>query len=297
MKRIYANRFIYVMLLPGAIYYLLFHYAPIYGALIAFKDYQVGKGFLDSDWVGLKHFRSFFNGPDFLMLLRNTSILAVYIIFTAFICSLIISLLLNELRSTVYKRIIQTAIYVPHFVSWVVVFGLAYTVFATDGGLVNGILESMGYQKISFMLSETWFRPLIIGERLWKETGWGTIIMLAALAGVNSDLYEAARIDGAGRLRQAWHVTLPGIRSTLAILLILRMGDFLNTGFEQIWLMLNPLNRPVGEVFDTYVYTLGIQGGQYSYTTAVGLFKSTVGIILVVTSNMLARKLGEEGVF
>jgi len=297
MKRIYANRLIYVMLLPGAIYYLLFHYAPIYGALIAFKDYQVGRGFLDSDWVGLKHFRSFFNGPDFLMLLRNTSILAVYIIFTAFICSLIISLLLNELRSTVYKRIIQTAIYVPHFVSWVVVFGLAYTIFATDGGLVNGILESMGYQKISFMLSETWFRPLIIGERLWKETGWGTIIILAALAGVNTDLYEAARIDGAGRLRQAWHVTLPGIRSTLAILLILRMGDFLNTGFEQIWLMLNPLNRPVGEVFDTYVYTLGIQGGQYSYTTAVGLFKSTVGIILVVTSNMLARKLGEEGVF
>ncbi len=291
------NRLIYLILLPGFLYYIVFQYVPMYGALIAFKDFQPFLGFQGSEWVGMKHFERFFGNPDFWMLLKNTSILAVLGIFFSFPLPVVLSMLLNELRSELYKRFIQTMIYVPHFVSWVVVVGIVYMFLTTEGGFINELLAKFGFEKINFLLSESWFRPLIVLEVNWKETGWGTIIFLAALAGVDPNLYEAARIDGANRLRLMWHITLPAIRSTFIILLILRMGDFLNTGFEQIWLMLNPMNRPVGEVFDTYVYVLGIQGGQFSYTTAVGLFKSVVGLVLVFGANYLARKFGEEGVF
>lgn len=296
-KRMVRNRLIYLILLPGFLYYIVFQYVPMYGALIAFKDFQPFLGFQGSEWVGMKHFERFFGNPDFWMLLKNTSILAVLGIFFSFPLPVVLSMLLNELRSELYKRFIQTMIYVPHFVSWVVVVGIVYMFLTTEGGFINELLAKFGFEKINFLLSESWFRPLIVLEVNWKETGWGTIIFLAALAGVDPNLYEAARIDGANRLRLMWHITLPAIRSTFIILLILRMGDFLNTGFEQIWLMLNPMNRPVGEVFDTYVYVLGIQGGQFSYTTAVGLFKSVVGLVLVFGANYLARKFGEEGVF
>jgi len=297
LRSIKKNRLIYVMIAPGMLYFFCFKYLPMFGLIIAFKDYQPFLGVWGSPWAGFKHFEYFFSHPDFWMLFRNTFILAFYNLVFFFPLPIIVALMLNELRSNLYKRFIQSMIYVPHFVSWVVVVGMAYIFLTTEGGIVNELLVSLGFQKINFLLSKEWFRPLIVSEIIWKEVGWGTIIFLAALAGVDQQLYEAARVDGAGRFRQLWHVTLPAIRSTIVILLILRLGQFLDTGFEQIYLMLNPMNREVGEVFDTYVYTNGIQQGKFSYTTAVGLFKSVVGMALVIGTNYLVKKLGEEGVY
>lgn len=285
------------MLLPGMLYFLVYKYLPMLGLVISFQNYQPFLGVSGSDWVGFDHFERFFNEPTFWLLFRNTLILACYNILFFFPLPIIVALMLNEITRDRVKRTIQTLIYIPHFVSWVVVVGIVYLFFTTEGGLVNELLAYLGFEKIPFLLSETWFRTMIIGEVIWKETGWGTIIFLAALAGVDPSLYEASRIDGAGRWRQLWHITLPAIRSTIVILLILRLGSFLDTGFEQLFLMLNAMNRDVGEVFDTYVYTAGIQQGQYSYSTAIGLFKSVVGLILVVGANYVAKKLDEEGVY
>ncbi|MDR6717324.1 putative aldouronate transport system permease protein [Paenibacillus sp. 2003] len=295
--RIVKNRWLYFMLFPGLLYFLLFKYWPMYGVLIAFKDYQPFLGFLDSPFVGLKHFERFFNDPNFVVLFRNTLVLAFLNILFFFPLPIIIALMLNELRHHVFKRTIQTLVYIPHFMSWVVVVGIAYIFLTTEGGIVNDLLAYFGREKINFLASNEWFRTIVTAEVIWKETGWGTIIFLAALSGVDPQLYEAARMDGANRLRQLWHITLPAIRSTIIILLILRLGNFLDTGFEQIFLMLNAMNREVGEVFDTYVYSVGISQGQYSFSTAVGLFKSFIGLILVVVANHLAKRFGEEGIY
>ena len=296
LKRFIRNRWLYIMMLPGILYFIIFKYIPMYGVLLAFKNYQPYLGFLKSEWVGMKHFDRFFGDPLFWMLLKNTFILATYNIVFFFPLPIILALLLNEVRVQAYKKWIQTLVYIPHFMSWVVIVSIAYLFFTTEGGLVNEAIAAMGGEKIQFLLSPGWFRTFITGEVMWKETGWGTIIFLAALAGVDTQLYEAARMDGAGRMRQLWHITLPAIRATIIILLILRLGNFLDTGFEQIWLMLNSLNREVGEVFDTYVYTTGIGQGQYSYSTAVGLFKSIVGLVLVFGANSMAKRFGEEGI-
>jgi len=297
LKRLVKNRWLYFMLLPGLLYFIIFKYWPMYGVLIAFKDFQPFLGFLESPFVGLKHFNRLFFESNFMTLFMNTLILALYNIIFFFPLPIIISLMLNELRVEFVKRSIQTLIYIPHFMSWVVVVGIAYIFLTTEGGLVNELIDSLGGEKINFLLSNDWFRPLVTFEVIWKETGWGTIIFLAALAGVDPQLYEAAKIDGANRMRQIWHITLPAIKSTIVILLILRLGSFLDTGFEQIFLMLNAMNRDVGEVFDTYVYSVGISQGQYSFSTAVGLFKSIIGLILVLLSNYLAKKFGEEGIY
>lgn len=286
-----------MMVLPGLLYFLVFKYWPMYGIFIAFKDYQPFLGFWESPFVGLKHFERLFGDSGFLVLFRNTLILATYNILFFFPLPIVIALMLNELRQEFVKRTVQTLVYIPHFMSWVVVVGIAYMFFTTEGGIVNELIAKFGGEKINFLISNEWFRFMVTAEVMWKETGWGTIIFLAALSGVDPQLYEAARMDGANRLRQMWHITLPAIRSTIIILLILRLGDFLDTGFEQIFLMLNAMNREVGEVFDTYVYSVGISQGQYSFSTAVGLFKSIVGLVLVVAANRLAKKFGEEGIY
>jgi putative aldouronate transport system permease protein len=297
MGRLMRNRWLYFMVLPGLLYFLVFKYWPMYGIFISFKDYQPFLGFWDSPFVGMKHFERLFSDSNFLVLFRNTLILATYNILFFFPLPIVIALMLNELRHEFMKRMVQTLVYIPHFMSWVVVVGIGYIFLTTEGGIVNELLERLGGEKINFLASNEWFRTIITAEVIWKETGWGTIIFLAALAGVDPQLYEAARMDGANRLRQLWHITLPAIRSTIVILLILRLGHFLDTGFEQIFLMLNAMNRDVGEVFDTYVYSVGISQGQYSFSTAVGLFKSIIGLILVVVSNYLAKKFGEEGIY
>jgi putative aldouronate transport system permease protein len=295
--RFVRNRWLYFMVVPGLLYFLIFKYWPMYGILIAFKDFQPFLGFWESPFVGLKHFERLFSDSNFLVLFRNTLILATYNILFFFPLPIVIALMLNELRQGFVKRSVQTLIYIPHFMSWVVVVGIAYMFLTTEGGIVNELLARFGGEKINFLISNEWFRTIITAEVIWKETGWGTIIFLAALSGVDPQLYEAARMDGANRFRQMWNITLPAIRSTIVILLILRLGHFLDTGFEQIFLMLNAMNRDVGEVFDTYVYSVGISQGQYSFSTAVGLFKSIIGLILVVVSNYLAKKSGEEGIY
>jgi len=285
------------MLIPGVLFFLVFRYGPMFGLITAFKDFTPMLGMLRSPWVGLKHFERFFSDPGFLTLLRNTVVLALYNIAFFFPLPIILALMLNEVSSLAYKRVVQSIIYMPHFVSWVVVAGISYTLLSNQGGAINEMIIARGGEAVNFLGSPRWFRPLIVFQSIWKESGWGTIIFLAALSGVDIQLYEAAIMDGANRARQLWHITLPAIKSTIVILFILRIGNFLDTGFEQIFLMLNSMNRGVGEVFDTYVYWSAMQSGLFSYATAVGFFKSVVSLVLVVLTNWLARKAGEEGVY
>lgn len=295
--RLIRYRWLYLMLVPGAAYFAIFKYAPMYGITIAFQDYLPFLGFSGSPWVGLKHFEELFTGPDFGRLLVNTLILALLHAVFAFPAPIIVALLLNEIRLQIVKRSVQSMIYIPHFLSWTIVASLTYLLFGLDTGAVTHLMNGIFHTSFDFLADPDWFRPLIILQTLWKSTGWGTIIYLAALTGVDENLYEAARIDGAGRWRQAWHITLPAIRSTVVIMTILMTGNLLDTGFEQIFLMTNSLNRDVAEVFDTYVYYIGITQGAYSYSTAVGLFKAVVGIILIFGSNWIARRLGQTGLF
>lgn len=297
IRDLIRDRWLYLILFPGVIYFIIFKYVPMWGLVMAFQDYKPHWGFTESPWVGLKHFERFFSEPQFWMLFRNTIILAVYNLLFFFPLPIVLALMLNEVRKEVFKRFAQTLLYLPHFVSWVVAVGIFYVLFTTEGGVVNELIGRLGMEKIPFLLSEDWFRTMIISQSIWKEAGWGTIIFLAALSGVDLQLYEASRMDGAGRWRQLWHITLPAIRSTIVILFILRLGSFLDTGFEHIFLMLNSMNREVGEVFDTYVYLKGLTQAQYSYSAAVGMFKSLVGLVLVLGANWLAKRFGEEGVY
>ncbi|AFH63323.1 protein lplB [Paenibacillus mucilaginosus K02] len=297
LTRMRREKWMYVLLIPGLLYFLIFKYVPMWGALLAFKNYQPFLGFFKSEWVGFEHFRVFFANPEFGMLLSNTLMLSFLNMVFFFPAPIILALLLNEVRLALFKRTIQTLIYVPHFISMVIVASLTYVFLTTEGGIVNEYLYKWTGQKIDFLSQPDWFRPIIILQTIWKECGWGTIIFLAALAAVDVEQYEAAIMDGANRWKQIWHITLPSISSTIVILLILRMGNVLDNGFEQIYLMLNPLNRSVAEVFDTYVYMVGITQGAFSYSTAVGLFKSIVGIILVLGTNWLAKRFGHSGLY
>lgn len=296
-KDLIRDKWMYLMLLPGIVYFIIFKYVPMYGILMAFQDYKPFLGILNSPWVGVKHFERFFSEPQFWDLFRNTVLLAVYNLVFFFPLPIVLALMLNEVRNDKFKGFVQTLVYIPHFVSWVVVVGIFYILLTTEGGILNELLYTITGTKIAFLLEPEWFRTMIVSQSIWKEVGWGTIIFLAALSGVDLQLYEAARMDGAGRWRQLWHITLPAIRGTIVILLILRLGNFLDSGFEHIFLMLTPTNREVGEVFDTYVYVKGLTQSQFSYSAAVGLFKSAVGLVLVLGSNWLAKRFGQEGVY
>lgn len=296
VNRMKREKFIYLLLLPGILYFIVYRYIPMAGLVIAFQDYNPFVGFTGSDWVGLKHFKHLFDSPEVIRVLTNTIQISLLQIFVAFPVSIILALMLNELRNETYKRFIQSMVYLPHFLSWVVVVGI-FVVFLRGEGLINSVLTSMGLETIPFLTDPAFFKPIVILQVIWKEAGWGTIIFLAALAGVNPQLYEAAVIDGASRWRQLWHITLPAIRSVIIILFILRLGNVMETGFEQIFLMLNPFNMDSGNVLDTYVYFKGIQQGNISFATAVGMFKGLVGLILVVGANRLAKKFGEDGLY
>lgn len=287
----------YLLAVPGFLYFAIFQYAPMWGILLAFQDFNPYKGFWGSEWVGFENFRLFFNYGDFWPLLRNTLTISALNLIFSFPAPIILALMLNEVRHEVFKRITQTIVYLPHFLSWVIVVSFTFLFFSLDIGFVNKALMAMGLEAVPFLSNENYFYGMIVGQTIWKEVGWGTIIFLAAIAGVDPQLYEAATVDGAGRLRRIWHVTLPAIRPTIVILMILRLGDVLNVGFEQILLMLNPMVQGVGDVFDTYVYRHGILSGNFSYSTAVGLFKSVAGLILVVAANFFAKRFGEEGLF
>ncbi|AWB46996.1 protein lplB [Paenibacillus sp. CAA11] len=285
------------MILPGFIYFVVFKYLPMGGLIIAFQDYQPYQGILGSDWVGFKHFIRLFTEPTFFMLLSNTLILFALNIVIFFPLPIILALMLNEVRHKFFKNAIQTIIYIPHFMSWVIIVSITYVFMTVDGGVLNEIIAALGGQKISFLTSPEWLRPVYILQIIWKELGWSTIIYLAAITVVDTQLYEAAEMDGAGRMRKIWHVTLPAIRPVIITLLILKIGSTLDLGFEHMYLLLNSLNREVAEIFDTYIYTAGLKNGQLSFSTTVGLFKGVVGLILVMLSNRLAKKMGEDGVY
>jgi putative aldouronate transport system permease protein len=297
LNRIWKERYLFLLAFPGIIYFIIYRYVPMFGSVIAFQEYSPFLGFLHSKWVGLQHFRTIFSDAEVVRVLWNTLYLSFLQIVFAFPASIIISLMLNELRSQAVKRVVQSIIYLPHFLSWVIVIGIA-TVFLKSNGLINQITHLLfGMESIPFLQSPGMFMPIILLEVMWKESGWGTIIFLAALAGVNPSLYEAAIVDGANRWRRMWHITLPALRSTIVILLILRLGHVLDSGFEQIFLMLNPLTLAVGNVLDTFVYFKGIEQSDFSFGAAVGLFKGIVGFILIISANKLAKRFGEPGVF
>lgn len=288
---------LYVMMIPGILFFILFKYFPMWGVVISFQDYNPFGGIWKSEWVGFRHFEALLQYDGFWRIFRNSIVLSLLNLVFFFPMPIILALMLNEVRSRIFKNTIQSIIYMPHFISWVVVAGITFLLLGTQGGIVNELIQNYGGEPINFLTSNDWFRTLIVSQSIWKEAGWGTIIFLAALSGVDPQLYEAAIVDGAGRWRQMWHITLPAIRSTILILLILRVGHILDNGFEQIFLMLSATTHEVGDVFETYVYREGLVGGRYSYTTAVGLFKSVVGLIMVVLANRLAKRFGEEGVY
>lgn len=294
MKR---NKLLYLMILPGFIYFIIFKYFPMGGLIISFQDYQPYLGIQGSPWVGFKHFVRLFTEPTFMMLLRNTLVLFALNIVIFFPLPIILSLMLNEVRHKLFKNSIQTIIYIPHFMSWVIIVSITYVFMNVDGGVLNELIAKLGGQKISFLTSPEWLRAVYIGQVIWKELGWSTIIYLAAITVVDTQLYEAAEMDGASRLRKIWHVTLPAIRPVIITLLILKIGSTLDLGFEHMYLLINSLNREVGEIFDTYIYTAGLKNGQLSFSTTVGLFKGVVGLVLVMLSNKLAKKMGEDGVY
>jgi len=296
LKLFRQHPWLYIMCVPGVVYFILFRYVPMWGILIGFKDYNIYRGFGASPWVGMKHFIRFFSSPNFATLMINTLVLTLYSILFAFPAPIVLALFLNELRADRFKRIIQTMIYVPHFVSWVIVASISFMLLNTMGP-INGLINSLGGKSVAFLTELGTFRPIIIIQTIWKECGWGTIVFLAALSNVDVEQYEAAIVDGAGRLRQVWHITLPAIRSTIVILLILRMGSVLDNGFDQIFLMSNAGNRLASDVLETFTYREGIINGFFSYTTAIGLFKSVIGMILILGSNKLAKIAGESGIF
>lgn len=293
MAKIWKDKSFYLILLPGIIYFVLFHYVPMYGATIAFKDFKVMQGILGSKWVGFKNFIELFNHPSFWPVVRNSLIISLYKVFWGFPAPIILALLLNELRKESFKRTIQTISYLPHFLSWVVIGGLAVKMLSPSTGVVNLIIKALGFKPIYFMVNPKYFRSVLVLTDIWHGIGWGSIIYLAALSGVDPQLYEAATVDGASRWRQIWSITIPSISSTIAIMLILRMGGIMNAGFEQIFVMYSPNVYDVADIIDTFNYRLGFENAQYSLATAIGLFKSVIGFTLILITNKLSKLIDE----
>ncbi len=290
-------KWMYFMLIPGLLYYLCFKYLPMFGLMVAFKDYSIMKGFFGSDWVGFQHFREIFQSNDFYILLRNTLVISVFKIIFGMIPDIMLALVLNEIGSRWFKRTIQTISYMPHFLSWVIIYGLALAFLSPGDGLLNELIKFFGGQPIDFLTSKTWFRPILYLSEIWKEIGFGAIIYLAALTAIDSTLYEAAVVDGAGRFRQIWHITLPGIRNVIILLLIIRVGNILDAGFSQVYVFLNARVYDVGDIIDTWVFRRGLEEMQFSFAAAVGFFKSIVGLILVLGANSLAKRFDESGIW
>jgi putative aldouronate transport system permease protein len=295
LKKIWKDKPLYLILLPGILYFVVFHYIPMYGATIAFKDFKVMQGILGSKWVGFKNFVEVFNHPAFLPALRNTIIISFYKIIFGFPAPIILALLLNEIKKVTFKRVIQTVSYLPHFLSWVVIAGLAAKMFSPSSGVVNIFIKALGYEPIYFMADPKWFRGLLVTTDIWKEIGWGSIIYLAALSGVDIQLYEAAIVDGASKWKQLIHITLPGIVSTIVIMFILRIGGILNAGFEQVFMMYNANVYDVADILDTLTYRIGLESAKYSLSTAISIFKSIIGFTLILITNKLSKMIDEDG--
>ncbi|MFB9326122.1 ABC transporter permease [Paenibacillus aurantiacus] len=290
------NKYLYLMMLPVIAYYIIFHYVPMYGAVIAFKNYSPMKGILGSDWVGLKHFADFFNSYYFWRILKNTLLISLYSLLFEFPAPIILALLINEVRNRTFKRTVQTITYMPYFISLVVICGII-TDFTNADGLINQIFVWLGYDGQAMLQKPGLFRPIYILSEIWQRIGWESIIYIAALMSIDQEQYEAARMDGASRLKQIIYITLPGIMPTISIMLILRMGNLLNVGFEKIILLYNPITYETADVISSFVYRKGLLEFGWSYSSAVGLFNSVINLMLLVTANAISRRVSKSSLW
>jgi putative aldouronate transport system permease protein len=295
-KELYKNKYLYLMLLPVVAYFLIFHYQPMYGLQIAFKDYSFRRGIWGSPWVGLRYIKEFFGSYYFLRLLRNTFVISINDIIWGFPAPIILALLINEIKMNPLKRLVQSITYLPHFISLVVITGMIKDLFSL-GGVVNTFLEILGSEKINFFVEGKYFMPIYVGSNIWQHLGWGTIIYLAALSAIDMEIYEAAKIDGAGKIRQIINVTIPGILPTIVILLILRTGRMLSVGSEKVLLLYNSTLYEYADIISTFVYRRGLEDGNYSYAAAVGLFNSAINFIIISMANTFSKKFSETSLW
>ena len=293
MKR---KRALYVMMIPAISFLFVFNYIPMYGAVISFKDFAVKKGIMGSPWANpfYKHFLQFFTSPYCIRVLRNTLIISVSKLLFSVPFAVFFAVAMAEIPSVGFRKTIQTITYLPHFLSWIIVYGVVFAMLSESRGLVNALIKSISGSTINFMSSTKWFRKLVVASDLWKETGWNAIVYLAAIIGIDTELYDAARVDGCGRIRMIMHVTLPGIRSVIIIMLLLKTGSILDAGFDQIYAMYNTQVLEVADIIDTWVYRTGLAQWNFSLASAVGLFKSVIGTLMLVTLNRVARRWGES---
>lgn len=297
LRRMAKRYDLYLMLLLPVAWYLLFNYGPLYGLQIAFKNFNPGKGIAGSDWVGFEHFQRFFESYYFKRLLWNTLSINLFSLLIAFPVPILLALIVNEIRSKSFGKLLQNITFIPHFMSVVVIVGILSVFLSPSTGPINKLIEWLGGEPVRFMESAGWFKTIFISSNIWQNMGWQSIIYIAALSGVNPQLYEAAKMDGASRLRRIWHVSLPGIVPVIVILLILDIGHFMDVGFEKILLMQNNLNLEASDVISTFVYTTGILKGEYSYTAAIGLFNSLINLTLLLLVNRFARKTAETSLW
>ena len=295
-QSICKHKGLYFMALPGFIWFILFKYIPLAGSVIAFMDYDIYKGIGGSKFAGLKHFEHFFKFPEFGEVFRNTAILGAYEVLIVFPIPIVLAILMNEVRNAKYKKAVQTAVYVPHFLSWVIIGGIFTTLLSPNTGVINNFRQMLGLDSIYYMASEKHIRGILVIASIWKEMGWSSIVYVAAIAGIDPALYEAAEIDGANRFRRMLNITLPTILPIIMTMLLLKVGNFMEIGFEKTNSFMNSMNQGRIDVFDTFVYRYGLQNLQYSYATAVGLFKSIVGIILLFISNAISRKTTDQSI-
>ncbi|WP_241242774.1 ABC transporter permease [Paenibacillus whitsoniae] len=297
LRRYYANRYFFLMLLPVIVYFAVFHYTPIYGVLMAFQDYKILKGISGSTFVGFKYFRELFSGLYFVPVLKNTLIINAYKLIFGFPAPIVLALLINEVMRPAFKKLVQTISYLPYFLSWIVLSGIFIEILSPSRGMINIMLMHLGFKPIFFLASTDWFRTVLVSTEIWKGIGFSAIIYLAAIAGINPDMYEAGDVDGISRLQKIWYITLPSISPVIVIMIILTSGSIINDDFDQIFNLLNPNVSSVGEVISTYTYVEGISKMNYSYAAAVGLFKNVVALVMVITANFIARKFSDHTIF
>ena len=288
---------IYVMMLPVIVFFLIFSYYPMYGIVIAFKDYWPTLGITGSPWVGFKHFEWLFATPEFLRALKNTIVISLLKLVFCFPVPIILALLLNELSLIKYKKAVQTAIYLPYFISWVIISSTIYTLLSVNGGIVNNLLMSMGLDRVNFLTNEKYFYPILILAEIWKGAGWGTVIYISAMSGINPELYEAATMDGCGRFKKMWHITIPCIQPIIILMFILQVGNLMNAGFDSIFNLYNPAIYSVSDILDTYAYRIGISQGLVERGTALGLFKTVINFFMLLGANYIVKKFNGTGIY
>ncbi len=296
-RTMWRHRWLYFLMTPSLLYFLIFRYGPLWNAQIAFKDFKPLLGVLGSPWAGLTHFETFVNSFYFEQLIFNTVIFSLAKLILGMPIAIILALALHETWFHRYRTVVQTMVYLPHFLSWVIMFGVLLMLLSPDTGLINQVIERFGGEPIAFLTSPAWFRQVVIGSDIWKETGWSTIIYLAALLAISPNLYEAATVDGASHLRRIWHISLPGILPVIVLVTLLRLGNILDAGFNQIFILYSVPVYSVGDIIDTWVYRQGILQFQFSLATAVGLFKGVIGLVLILVANRVAKRVAQQSLF